>query len=112
MRTLCVFGLAALQLALAAAPLSAQPRICLNPRDIQSSQPQDHGKSILFTMRNGARWQNQLQNACPDLDFNGFAWTLPDNQICDGEQTLKVIGSGQICKLGKFEQMTPARAPG
>jgi hypothetical protein len=55
-----------------------------------------------------------LQGGCPDLDFNGFQWTVrnPDNTVCDGEQSLQVLQSGQICQLGKFEKVTPGGKPG
>jgi len=109
-----LFGLAALELMLAATPMSAATRICIDTRNIKSSLPQDHGKSILFTMRDGAQWRNTLQSGCPDLDFNGFQWTVrnPDNTVCDGEQSLQVLQSGQICQLGKFEKVTPGGKPG
>jgi hypothetical protein len=97
-------------LAAAAAPANAA-NICISTRDILDTQPQDDGKAILFHMRNGAVWRNDLQGACPDLRFNGFAWTVrnPDETVCEHMQSLRVLRSGQICVLGKFTQIAAPR---
>ena len=97
-------------LAAAAAPANAA-NICISTRDIMDSQPQNDGKAIIFRMRNGAVWRNDLQGACPDLRFDGFAWTIrnPDETVCENMQTLRVLRSGEICALGKFTQTKPPR---
>src|SRR5579863_7343912 len=93
------------------APAQAAGNICISTLDIESSTPQQDGAAILFKMRNGAVWRNDLQGRCPDLKFNGFVWTVrnPDQTVCEHEQVLRVLQSGQICVLGKFTQITPAR---
>jgi hypothetical protein len=97
----------------AGAPANAA-NICISTRDVLDTQPQDDGKAIIFRMRNGAVWRNDLQGACPDLRFDGFAWTIrnPDQTVCEHMQSLRVLRSGQICVLGKFTQITPPRKPG
>jgi len=62
-------------------------------------------------MRDGTQWRNTLQGACPDLIFNGFVWTLrnPGEQVCEREQSLRVLQSGQVCMLGKFEKLPAAK---
>ena len=99
-------------MAAAAAPVNAA-NICISTRDILDTQPQDDGKAILFHMRNGAVWRNDLQGACPDLHFDGFIWTVrnPDETVCEHMQSLRVLRSGEICVLGKFTQITPAKKP-
>jgi hypothetical protein len=78
-------------------------KICLNTRDIVSSKSTD-GKLLVFTMRDGRTMVNHLQGVCPDLKFNGFVWTIRDtNQVCEKEQSLQVLRSGQTCVLGKFD---------
>jgi hypothetical protein len=86
------------------------PRVCIRSSDIQNSQPADDEKSITFTMRNGDRWRNDLRARCSGLRFNGFSWVLHSDEICDGQQTLRVIQSGGICMIGKFTKL-PKPAP-
>ena len=86
------------------------PRTCIRSSDIQSSQPANDEKSITFTMRNGDVWRNDLQGRCSGLRFNGFAWVLHSDQICDGQQSLRVLQSGSICVIGKFTKV-PKPAP-
>ena len=86
------------------------PRVCIRSSDIQSSQPADDEKSITFTMRNGDKWRNDLRGRCSGLRFNGFAWVLHTDDICDNQQTLRVLQSGSICMIGKFTQL-PKPAP-
>jgi hypothetical protein len=99
------FGL----LAVAALATPAQA-LCLSQRDIVSTTPSNDGKQLTFKMRDGRTLVNHLQGVCSDLRFNGFAWVLRgNNDICENMQSLKVIQSGQICVLGKFDPpVTPA----
>ena len=87
----------------------AQSHICINTRDITSSKPDKDGSSILFKMRDGTQWRNTLQGRCPDLAYEGFAWSVrnPDNSVCENEESLKVLQSAEVCQLGKFEKVTP-----
>ena len=84
--------------------------VCLSTRDMKQTKPKDDGSAITFTMRDGSVWRNDLRGSCPDLRFNGFAWTIhdPAAQVCENEQTLRVLRSGEICQLGKFTQISPA----
>jgi hypothetical protein len=86
------------------------PRTCIRSSDIQNSQPANDEKSITFTMRNGDQWRNDLRARCSGLRFNGFSWVLHSDDICDGQQTLRVIQSGSICMIGKFTKL-PKPAP-
>jgi len=86
--------------------------ICLNPREIISTHSDD-GKLLSFKLRDGRTLVNHLQGACSDLRYEGFVWNMPGTQeVCEFEQSLKVINSGQTCTLGKFEEAKVApKAP-
>jgi hypothetical protein len=91
--------------ALAATPASA--RVCLNTRDITGSNSKD-GKTLDFTMRDGTMYRNHLQGICTDLKFEGFVWVIHGpEEVCENMQSLKVINSGQVCVLGKFDPPVP-----
>ena len=98
------------------APALADDKICINTRDITSQKVEGRGVSILFKMRDGTQWRNTLQGACPDLVFNGYVWTVRDADytVCENEESMRVLQSGEVCQLGKFTKVTPtpARAPG
>ena len=96
--------LAILALLIAASPATAA--MCVNSRDIQSTDSKD-GKQLTFKMRDGRVLVNHLQGICSDLRFEGFVWVLRggDEQICENQQTLKVLRSGQTCILGKFDMI-------
>src|SRR5471032_1050120 len=88
--------------AAAASPASAAP-MCVPTRDIVSTDSKD-GKLLTFKMRDGRVLVNHLQGICSDLRFEGFAWTLHGtDDICENQQSLKVLRSGQVCLLGKFD---------
>ncbi|HVZ28322.1 MAG TPA: hypothetical protein VG798_06660 [Rhizomicrobium sp.] len=92
---------------LVAATPALADNVCIDSRDIVSSNSKD-GKTMVFKMRDGRTYVNHLQGACPDLKFNGYVWVLHggDTKVCEREQTLRVIQSGQICTLGKFDPPT------
>ena len=90
----------------------AAGNMCTSTRDIVSSTPNDDGSAISFNMRDGSVWRNDLQGRCPDLKFDGYAWTIrnPGDRVCEHEQSLRVLRSGQVWPLGKFTQVKPSRA--
>jgi hypothetical protein len=90
-------------LVLAAVPAMAK-QVCIDSRDIVSSKSDD-GKTMVFKMKDGTTLVNHLQGSCPDLKFNGYAWSLRsgDTQVCENSQSLRVLRSMQICTLGKFD---------
>ena len=93
------------------APAQAAGNICISTLDIENSTPKADGSAILFHMRDGSVWRNDLQGRCPDLNFEGFVWNVrnPDQTVCEREQSLRVLRSGEVCVLGKFTQVTPPR---
>jgi hypothetical protein len=84
-------------------------RICLNTRQIVSSKSRD-GRTMLFQMRDGRQYLNHLRGYCPGLKFDGFSWVLRsgDEEVCENAQSLRVLRSGEVCILGRFE---PVRGP-
>ena len=85
----------------AASPASA--KMCVQSRDIQGTDSKD-GKLLTFRMRDGRVLVNHLQGVCSDLRFEGFEWVLHGtDDICENQQSLKVLRSGQTCLLGKFD---------
>jgi hypothetical protein len=103
--------LAALITVTAVMPAEAAGKVCLQTRNMRDTTPAPDGTAITFKMNDGSVWRNDLKGRCPDLKFNGFAWTVrnPGGTVCDDEQVIEVIRSGEICVLGKFTQITPAR---
>ena len=77
---------------------------CINTRDITSSTSKD-GKTLVFQMRDGKIYVNHLQGVCPGLRYDGFVWVLRggDTKVCENMQTLRVLRSGEVCALGKFD---------
>jgi len=99
-------------LVLAIVPAAMAAKTCIDTRSIKNQTVEGRGISILFTMRDGSQYRNKLLGPCPSLVFDGYIWTIlnPDNTVCDDEQSLRVLRSGEVCMLGKFEQVTPPRA--
>jgi hypothetical protein len=85
--------------------------LCVSERDIVSTTPSGDGKLLTLKMRDGRVLVNHLQGSCSDLRFNGFAWVLrgPDS-ICENMQSIRVLQSGQICVLGKFDPAKSAES--
>jgi hypothetical protein len=109
MKVMVYSALAALALAGALSAASpAAARTCIKTRDIVNSSSKD-GRTIDFTMRNGTVLRNHLQGVCSDLRFNGFVWVVRggDQEVCEGMQSLRVLHSGQVCVLGKFDPPRP-----
>ena len=85
--------------------------MCVRSRDIQSTDSKD-GKLLTFKMKDGRVLVNHLQGVCSDLRFEGFEWVLRGNEdICENQQSLKVLRSGQTCLLGKFDVVKEKPAP-
>jgi hypothetical protein len=86
--------------------------ICLATQDMVETQPQKGGASIIFKMRDGSVWRNDLHGSCPDLWFDtGFVWSVKngDGTVCENEESLHVLRSAEVCELGKFTELTPSR---
>jgi hypothetical protein len=90
------------------APATAAPARCLRVDEIQSTTSPD-GATLVVAMRDGTVWNNHLDGPCPGLKFEGFAWVVHGGRVCEGMQTLRVLHTGQVCRLGKFVRARPAQ---
>jgi hypothetical protein len=90
-------------LVMAASPALAE-KVCIDARNIVSSKSTD-GKTMVFKLKNGTTLVNHLQGVCSDLRYNGYIWNLRsgDTNVCESSISLRVMHSGQICTLGKFD---------
>jgi hypothetical protein len=94
----------------AATAASAAPSKCVKIRDIKSATSKD-GKILKFEMKDGQVLYNHLQGTCSQLKFNGFVWVVRGGEeVCENQQSLRVLESGQVCVLGKFGAPPPAKA--
>lgn len=88
----------------------ARTPICLSTRDIANTSPSPDGTVITFRMTDGSVWRNDLRGRCPDLRWDGFSWGSSDpmERVCEDEQTLRLMHTGEVCALGKFTELQPA----
>jgi hypothetical protein len=59
-------------------------------------------RTVLFYMKDGHVWQNNLKSPCPGLAFHGFSYVTRSDQICGPEIGIRVITTGETCALGEF----------
>ena len=104
-------AMAALLLVAPTAPVQAQnqssPSMCLTPTDIQSTQIRAP-RTIVFRMKDGKVYENQLASPCPDLFFHsGGAWTqqVEADKFCANTQHITVAETGMVCRLGNFTRV-------
>ena len=104
--------LAAMAVLIAAASPATAANRCVRSRDITSTDSKD-GKLLTMKMRDGRVLVNHLQGICSDLRFEGFVWVLRggDEEICENQQSLRVLRSGQTCLLGKFDVIKDKPVP-
>ncbi len=99
----------ALSAVIAASPALARG-VCVQSRDIVSTHSDD-GKLLKVKLRDGRTLVNHLQGTCSDLRYEGFAWNVPGTgEICEYEQSFRVLNSGRTCTLGKFDVPAPKPA--
>jgi hypothetical protein len=84
-------------------PAAAASPVCIDNSRVANTHATDDERAILFTMKNGDVWRNDLKGRCAGLRFEGFIWTLHgSDRICDNQQSLQTIQSHSICLLGRF----------
>ena len=112
MKTILLSCAAAMLVATAGTAMAQPARtpICLSTRSISQTSPSPDGTAITFRMTDGSVWRNDLRGRCPDLRWDGFSWTTSDPmaRVCENEQTLRLMRTGEVCGLGKFTQLQPA----
>ncbi len=107
---LAILAGSALVLALStSAPVNAQvpgPNVCLNVTEILTTQPTDM-RTIVYRMRNGDVWRNDLAFACPDLvnfSSGGYTQKLHTDWLCANKHTI-TTQTGSVCRLGRFTRV-------
>jgi len=111
--TIATIGIATFGLFAATAYPASAAHMCVQARDILSTHSDD-GRLMTFKMRDGRVLVNHLQGVCSDLRFEGFSWVVRGTEdICENQQSLQVLRSGQTCLLGKFDVVKdkPVKAP-
>jgi hypothetical protein len=95
---------------------SAEQRDCIGLMDIDRTRVADED-TILFYMRGGEVYRNDLPNRCPNLDFDErFVYRVTLNRLCDSDviTVLDDFGFGFIpgasCGLGKFRPISEEEA--
>lgn len=105
MKTIANFAMLLALGAASIAPAAAGP-VCLDVYYIANTHVVD-ANTILFKMRNGTVWRNTLRSRCPGLLFDGFTYTLHDEELCGDLQSIRVLRSNEVCLLGKFTKEVP-----
>ena len=97
-----VFALAAIVAFTVPALADDNRSICLRTQDVDHTQVlNDH--QILFYMRGQKIWLNTLQSRCITLpNQEGFTWSSAFPEFCGGAETIRVVRTGEVCRLGQF----------
>ena len=82
--------------------------VCLNVREIQRTEILSD-RSILFHMRDGKVWRNDLRTACPMLKVSPYTENLTGDLVCSNQQFIHLTLTADDCALGGFTQVTPQR---
>src|SRR5262249_45577679 len=98
----------------AALPVKAQDgqggAICLDPYFLENTHATD-ARTLLFRMKNGEVWRNDLARPCPELLSHpgGFTQVVRTNRICANSQEFTVNATGMVCRLGEFTRVSGPR---
>ncbi|MGD0189697.1 MAG: hypothetical protein ABSD74_03030 [Rhizomicrobium sp.] len=89
--------------------------VCLRPFDVAgpANVIRTHvvdPRTILFYMPNGKVWVNHLSSPCRGLMFHGFEYLTRQDELCSNQVSIRVIESGEVCKLGAFAPYTQSSA--
>lgn len=87
-------------------PAESSGHVCLWTYMIDHTRTVDPG-TILFYMKNGDVWRNNLPQPCNGLSFHGFAYVTRDGSICDNAQSIMVLETHDVCMLGAFTREPP-----
>jgi hypothetical protein len=93
--TAALIGIASL----AGTALAADGPTCLQSQFIDHTHTVNPS-TVLFYMRDGKIWRNDLPQPCPGLNFYGFVVQGHDSEICGG-QGINIIKAQTTCTLGK-----------
>jgi len=87
-------------------PSGPSSTVCLDPQYIVGTQAVN-ARTILFRMKNGEVWRNDLARPCPDLvsQSGGFSHVVHNDRICANVQEIEVNATGMVCRLGEFTRV-------
>ena len=87
-------------------PSGPSSTVCLDPQYILGTQAVN-ARQILFRMKNGEVWRNDLARPCPDLvsHAGGFSQLVHVDRICANVQEFEVNATGMVCRLGEFTRV-------
>jgi hypothetical protein len=84
-------------------------KVCLNTREILRTNVVSD-RSILFYMRDGRVWRNDLRTNCPMLKVSPYTEKLTSDLVCANQQFIHLTLTGDDCALGDFTEVaTPPR---
>jgi hypothetical protein len=93
-----------------------ETRSCINLREIDRTRVPNED-TILFYLRGGDVYRNNLPNRCPNLDFDErFMYRVTGNRLCDTDviTVIEDLGFGFLpgatCGLGEFQPITEEEA--
>jgi hypothetical protein len=82
---------------------------CLNLSSIQQTKVISDS-AILFRMRDGRYYVNELPFSCSGLKFeDGFSYSTSTAQLCGNVEIITVLRRGTSCGLGAFKEVTEAQ---
>ena len=96
---LCWAGAAAAQMG--AGTTTGGGHVCLWTYQIDHTHVLNK-QTVLFYMKDGHVWRNDLKGPCPGLNFHGFDFVSHSDEICGPEIGIRVIRTGEACSLGEF----------
>ena len=104
MRKFATLGALAVLGAALIGPAGAQQHspICLQSDRIDRTTVVNPQK-ILFRLKDGKVYSSKLRTPCLGLNFNGFVYVTPMDEICGGSQSIRVLQTNQVCVLGPFQ---------
>ena len=89
---------------------------CINLREVDRTRVPNEN-TILFYLRGGDVYRNNLPSRCPNLDFDErFMYRVTGNRLCDTDVITVVedlgfgVLSGATCGLGPFQPITEEEA--
>jgi hypothetical protein len=94
-------GIAAAQMGAGVGTTTGGGNVCLWTYQIDHTHVLNP-RTVLFYMKDGHVWRNDLKGPCPGLTFNGFSFVTPSDNICSNAVPIKVIRTGETCSLGAF----------
>lgn len=115
MKTIAKLAALVAATAVSVTPIAAQAQygqndgqnVCLKTYFIDSTHVVD-AKTILFRMKDGTVYRNDLAHACTGLKWDGFVYVLHYDELCSSDhQSICILRSHEVCQLGGFTKVAP-----